>query len=81
MSSKSTEDYHTPEELIGMYPQAACRGWTAVKIGIAYKMGLLDGYHNGTERKHMILASSFRELLKFANEVTKKRIIRFEDEE
>lgn len=81
MTSKKDGEYCTPEELISLYPQAEQRGWTAVKIGIAYKMGLLIGYHHGKERKNLIQVISFRELLIYANGITRKKIIELDDDE
>lgn len=75
----SPDNYLTPEELIERYPHTHVIGWTASKIGIFYSAGLLHG-HRGKERRVLILESSFKKLLRYANEVSKERLINLDDE-
>lgn len=67
--------HYSPAELLELYPEATKIGWTAVKIGIFYRSGLLVGYLSGKENKAMILEESFVKLLKYVNEVNRDRDI------
>jgi len=58
-----------------IYPKAKKIGWTATKIGIFFRAGLLVGFISGKENKAMILEESFLKLIKYVNEVNRDRDI------
>ena len=66
---------YSPTELLELYPEAAKLGWTATKVGIFFRSGLLVGFVSGKENKAMITEASFVKLLKFVTEVNLDRNI------
>jgi len=66
---------YSPTELLELYPQAIKLGWTATKVGIFFRSGLLVGFVSGKENKAMITEESFIKLLKFVTEVNIDRNI------
>lgn len=73
-----TENYLTPLELMKTYPQVRKLGWSAIKIGIFFSSGMLEGYCCVRERRSMILESSFLLLIEYVNSVNLRKVIKFE---
>ncbi len=69
----TSNDYLTPEELLRRYPQIKAMEWGVITIGRFYSAGLLRGYRCNKEYKAMISDASFRDFIKFANDVTKEK--------
>ncbi len=67
--------HYSPAELLEIYPKAKKIGWTATKIGIFFRSGLLVGFISGKENKAMILEESFVKLIKYTNQVNRDRDI------
>lgn len=70
-----TINLYSPTELLELYPDALKLGWTATKIGIFFRSGLLVGFISGKENKAMITEESFVKLMKFVNQVNLDRNI------
>ena len=82
MASKSDgDDFLSPEELIEKYPKAHRLNWTRETIGVFYWSGLLEGYFVKKLKKCFIREKSFRDLMRYANVITTKRLIDDLDEE
>lgn len=73
---ESASDYLTPAELVQRYPNVRGIGWSATKIGIFYKAGLLVGYYSSSERKVLIQAQSFIQLVHYANSLAMEKIVK-----
>lgn len=73
-----TDNYLTPMELMKAYPQVRKMGWSAIKIGIFFSSGMLEGYCCVRERRSMILESSFILLVEYVNSVNLRRIIKLD---
>lgn len=70
------ENFYTPAELVERYPDAKKIGWSATKIGIFFRAGLLLGYYSSSERKAMISEASFVRLVTLRNENVMGRLLR-----
>lgn len=66
-------EHYTPSELLELYPAAKKIGWTPTKIGIMFRCGLLVGFISGKEGTAMILEDSFKDLLRYINQVNRSR--------
>ena len=66
---------YSPTELLEIYPEVVKLGWSATKIGIFFRAGLLVGFLSGKENKAMITEESFIKLIKFVSEVNSDRNI------
>ena len=66
-------NHYSPSELLELYPKASKLGWSAAKIGMMFRAGLLVGYISGKENKSMILEESFIKLMRYVNEVNNDR--------
>lgn len=67
--------HYSPSELLELYPKATMIGWTAVKIGMFFRAGLLVGYMSGKENKALITERSFIKLMQYVTEVNRDRDI------
>lgn len=64
---------YSPSELVELYPEVQKLGWTAQKIVILCRAGLLVGFLSGKENKAMIYEESFISLIKYVNKVNRDR--------
>jgi len=67
--------HYSPSELLELYPKATMIGWTATKIGIFFRAGLLVGFISGKENKALITEESFIKLMRYVTEVNNDRNI------
>jgi hypothetical protein len=81
MAAKSSEvngEYLTPEDFLKtpeFKKNAEKLHWTRETLGVFYWSGIVDGYYVKKLRKCFILKSDLIELMRKANEITKRKLI------